>query len=103
MPASSAARTRRAPGSEIAGHAGVGDERHPLPGFEPRQELRDAGGLVVLVVGEEPGADPVAVEQPARVARVLGEHEVGFAQLGEHAQRDVLEVPDRRRADRERH
>ncbi len=37
------------------------------------------------------------------VSRVLGENEVGFAQLGKDAQRDVVEVPDRRRTDRERH
>ena len=43
------------------------------------------------------------LEQPARVPRVLREHDVGLAQLVEHAQRDVVEVADRRRADRERH
>ena len=43
------------------------------------------------------------LEQAARVARVLAEHDVGGSQLGEHAQGHVLEVPDRRRADRERH
>src|SRR4029077_1068007 len=59
--------------------------------------------LVVLVVGEEPCADPVPLEQAAGVARVLREHELGLAQLRENPQRDVFEIPDRRRADRERH
>ncbi len=102
-PASSAARTSRAPGSEIAGIPASRDERDPLARLEPRHELGDARGLVVLVVGEQPRLDAVPLEQPARVARVLGEHDVGRAQLVEHAQRDVVEVPDRRRADRERH
>ena len=70
---------------------------------EPRQELGDARRLVVLVVREELRADSVPLEQPARVAGVLREHDVGLAQLREHAQRHVVEVPDRRRADRERH
>ena len=43
------------------------------------------------------------VEQDPRAARVLAEDEVGLPQLAQHAQRDVLEVADRRRADRERH
>ena len=74
-----------------------------LPGREPRQELGDARRLVVLVVGEQRARDPVPLEQAARVPRVLGEHDVGRAQLGEDAQRDVVEIPDRCRADRERH
>ena len=43
--------------------------------------------------------DAVAVEQHARVPRVLGEHEVRLAQHAQRAQRHVLEVPDRRRDD----
>src|SRR5712692_7050432 len=34
---------------------------------------------------------------------VLAEHDPGGPQLLQHTQRDVLEIPDRRRADRERH
>jgi hypothetical protein len=34
---------------------------------------------------------------------VLTEDEVGLAELAEYAQRDVLEIPDRRGADREGH
>src|SRR6185312_11947062 len=55
--------------------------------------------LVVLVVAEELGADPVAVEQRARPARVLAGYEVRLAQRRQHAQRHVLEVADRGRAD----
>ena len=45
----------------------------------------------------------MAVEQDARAARVLAEHDVRPPQLAQDAQRDVLEVADRRRADGERH
>ena len=56
------------------------------------------------VVAEQPlRTDAVPVEQPRRMARVLAEHDVGLRELAQHAQRDVVEVADRRRADRERH
>jgi hypothetical protein len=80
-------------------HPGVRDERDPLAGCEARQELGDAGGLVVLVVGEKPRLDLVPLEQAARMPRVLGEHDVCLAQLRQDAQGDVVEVADRRRAD----
>jgi len=57
----------------------------------------------VLVVGEQPRADPVALQQAARVPRVLGEHDVRLGELAQDAQGHVLEVSDWRRADRERH
>ena len=47
----------------------------------------------MLVVGEESCRDSVALEQAARVPGVLGEDDVGRAQLGEHPQCDVLEFP----------
>ena len=81
----------------------VGDERDPLPRLEPRQQLGRPRRLVVLVVREQPRLDAVPLEQAARVPRVLAEHDVGGAQLREHAQRHVLEVADRRGADGERH
>jgi hypothetical protein len=37
------------------------------------------------------------------VPRVLCQHDIGLGELAQHAQRDVVEVADRRRADRERH
>ena len=57
--------------------------------------------LVVLVVGDERRLHAVALEQHARAARVLARDDVGVAQRRQHAQRDVLEVADRRRADDE--
>ena len=54
-------------------------------------------------VGMQSRLDPVPLEQPARMPRVLAQHDVCGAQLREHAQRDVLEIPDRRRADDEGH
>src|SRR5262249_22771806 len=59
--------------------------------------------FVVLVVGEQPRADAVPLEQTACVPRVLAEDDVGGGELGEDAQRHILEIADRRRADSERH
>src|SRR3954468_9737730 len=112
-PASSAARRSRTPGSDTPGGppAGVGprggpgggEGGDPPPRLEPRQELGGPPSLVVLVVREQPRLDPMPLEQTARVARVLAQDHVCGGELGEHAQRHVLEVADRRRADRERH
>ena len=76
-PAAIAARDK--PGARIidAGQTRIGDKRHPLAGREPRHEIDESRRLVVLVVREEPRLDPVALEQDARVARVLAEHRVG--------------------------
>jgi hypothetical protein len=56
----------------------------------------------VLVIGEERPVDAVPVEQDPRVARVLAKDDIGCAELGEDAKRDVFEIPDRRGADGER-
>ncbi len=68
------------------------------PARDARRELARAGAFVVLVQAHEPRGDPVAREQHARVARVLAGDTSASRQRGEHAQRDVLEVADRRRA-----
>lgn len=53
---------------------------------------------------EEPAsADPVPVEQDLRPTRVLAEHDVRLREDTQNPERDVLEVPDRGRADGERH
>ena len=43
------------------------------------------------------------LEQDTRPASVLAEHDIRLGQLAEHAKGDVLEIPDRSRADGERH
>src|SRR3954471_20767779 len=98
-------RRAQEPGARIGGarQPSVADERDPLPRLEPRQELGRPLCLVVLVIREESRRDPVPPEQDARVARVLTQNDVGSREFGEDAQRHVLEVPDRRRTDRERH
>jgi hypothetical protein len=45
----------------------------------------------------------VPLKENARPPGVLAEDDIGLAQLGEHTERHVVEVPDRSRADRERH
>jgi hypothetical protein len=75
----------------------VGDERDVAAARELGERARAALFLVVLVQRDRPRADAVAIEQHARVARVLREHERGLAQHAQRAQRHVLEVADRRR------
>ena len=53
------------------------------------------------VVADELRDDAVTVEQLSRAASVFAEDEICLPQLAEHAQRDVVEVPDRRRAEGE--
>ena len=86
-----------------SGHACVGHEGDPLPRLQPRQQLGGARSFVVLVIREQARVDPMTLEQRARVSRVFTEHDVRGTQLGEDAKRHVLEIPDRRGADRERH
>ena len=52
-PARAPPRRAARPGSLIAGHARVGDERDALARLQPRQQLRGPLRLVVLVVGEQ--------------------------------------------------
>src|SRR5689334_13996559 len=61
-------------------------------------ELSRAGLLVLLVVADQLSGDTVVLEQGSRATGVLARDQVGLAQGREHAQRDVLEVADRRRA-----
>ena len=73
------------------------------PPLHPLHQLGGALLLVVLVVAHQGRAHAVAVEQRAGAARVLAGDHVGVAQRGEHAQRHVLQVADRRGAHHEAH
>ena len=84
-----------------AGRAGVRHERDPRARLEPPQQLGPAAGLVVLEVRDERRAHPVRLEQAPGPAGVLGGDEVGLSKDAEGAQRDVLEVADRRGDDEE--
>jgi len=61
--------------------------------LESAQQIRRAGRLVVLVVGDERRRQPEMTEQPARVAGVLGGDEVHRLQHGQRPQGDVLRLP----------
>ena len=80
-------------------HARVGDERDDVTVVHTLDELGRARLLVLLVVADEFPGDAVVLEQRAGPARVLAGDQVGRAQCGQDAQRDVLEVADRGRAD----
>ena len=75
------------------------------PAREPRRAPRPARGLVVPVVAEQrPRARCRAGRAGRAVCRVSSQSTTSASRSSrEHAQRDVVEVPDRRRADRERH
>src|SRR5207237_1354104 len=79
----------------------AGGARAPFAGLRSRRQLRGPRSLVVLVVGTQARPDPVAFKQAPCVTRVFTEDELGLGQLTQHAQRDVFEISDRRRADRE--
>ena len=82
----------------------VGDEREHLAREESRQQLLCPRSLVVAMEADEAASpDLVPVEQDLRAAGVLAEHGVRLAKRSEDAQRDILEVADRGRADDERH
>jgi hypothetical protein len=90
--------------------ARIGDERRARVAHErDARAARERGEhklaalpLVVPVQRDRLSGDPVAIEQHARVARVLGQHELGLAQHAQCAQRHVLEVADRRRHEMQR-
>lgn len=76
--------------------AGVRDERNVLPRGQPLEDLRRGLRLVVLVIRAGGRRHFVMVEQPARVARVLGQDDGYRAKNLYGAKRDVAEVSDRR-------
>ncbi len=85
-------------------HAGVRDECDARALAKQAERLLCPARLAVPVDASElPCADPVTIEQDLCVPGVLAEDDVRLAQLVEDPQRHVVEVPDRRRTDRERH
>ena len=76
--------------------ARVRDQRHARTRFQFLDQLRCAHGLVVLVITDRRFVDAVVIEQLARLPRVLASHQVCLAQNPQRAQRDVLQIADRR-------
>ena len=79
------------PASEISASA--------CPSAMRSQRARARLGGVVLVIGRERRLDPVAREQRARYAGVLGQDRIRAGQNRQRPQRHVGEVADRRRDD----
>ena len=98
-PAATRACTRTSPGSLTSGIPASLTSATVSPAQHPLDEPRRGAALVVLVVAHALGGHAVAVEQHLARARVLARDDVRLAQRRERAQRDVLEVADRRRAD----
>jgi DNA ligase (NAD+) len=81
------------------GRSRIRHQGHGAARSEHGEGLLHARRLVVGVQGNGARLHAVAVEQSARATRVLGQHQVGLAQHAQRPQRDVLQVPDRRRDD----
>ena len=60
---------------------------------EASQQQRPHPLGIVLVIGQQPGLEPVLGEQPGRHPRVLAGDPVGAGQHRERAQRDVVRLP----------
>ena len=88
----------------VAEHRGarVGAQRERLAALEPFDQLRDAASLVERGQRQHRLVHAVRGEQRLGAARILGDHGVAFAEHAQRAQRDVLEVADRGRDNRER-
>src|SRR4051794_10213443 len=86
-PASTGRGAASRAGSLPAGRAARGEAGRPRARREPRDEIDEAGRLVVLVVREERRLDAVTLEQDPGVTRVLAENEVRSGQLLEHRER----------------
>jgi hypothetical protein len=98
-PRSSARRTRSAPGSLMPGvPASVTYATCRCAAQDAARRARRSCGRRAAPWGSRCRAGGAG----ARAARVLGRHDVGGAERREGAQRDVVEVPDRRRDQRER-
>ena len=97
-------RISRKPGSEIARHPRVGDERDDLTALDPLRQLDRARRFVALVDRDQRRrrADAELVEQAAGAAGVLAGDVVGGDERVADADRDVVEVADRGRADDQR-
>ena len=79
-----------------AGSPGVGDERHAKPLLQPFQDVIPFEVLVVVEVrGERPGDAEMGQQLPG-MAGVFRRDQIGFLQDAQGAQRDVLQIPDRR-------
>ena len=87
------------PGVRNAGRPGVRHQGGIASRGDRPGDHFDRGVLVELVVRTEFLLDAEVLQQERRRARVLGEDEIHLAQDVHRAQRDVVQIPDRRRYD----
>ena len=81
--------------------ARIGAQRERLASLEPFDQLRNATALIERGQREHGLVHAVRRQQCLGATRVLGDHRVALAQHAQRAQRDVLEVADRGRDNRE--
>ena len=101
-PAAAHAATSPSPGSETTGVPASVTSARSAPDRQVLQQLALAARPAPGVVARRAGRDLVAVEQPPRDPRVLGGDQRDGPQDLERPERDVAEVPDRRRDDVQR-
>ncbi len=97
MPRASASRTSLNPGSETSGVPASEMRATRAPASSRAMSLGRMRFGIVLVIGRALGRDVVMREELKAHARVLAGDEVGRAQDAERAQRDILDIADRRR------
>ena len=101
-PSPAHAATSSPPGSLTAGVPASVTSARSAPPRRCSSSASSARRLAPGVVARHPRRDGVPVEQPMRVARVLGRDQRDGPQDVERPERDVAEVPDRRGDDVQR-
>ena len=91
-PSATAARDQPVSGVGHERRAGVRHERNAGAGAGALEQAGDAGLLVVFVQRRRRDGDAVMREQAGRGPRVLAQDQLGAAQGGQRAGRDVAEV-----------
>ncbi len=94
MPACTAARTMRYPGSESSGVPGIRNQRACFALLQARDQVLRPVRLVVLVIADGAGLNAVVIEQALRGAGIFTRDPVGFFQDANRPVSDVLQIAD---------
>ena len=79
-----------------SGGAGIGNQCYVLSRLNLLDDSGDGGMLIIAVMTSEGGMNIVMTEKHAARARVFGKDQISLLEHAQGAERDVLEVPDRR-------
>ena len=70
-------------------------QRHHFSLGQRREQLRPLTGGVVVVIGDQPGRNAVAVGEHPGDTGILARHQVGRSERRQSAHRDVAKIADR--------